>query len=198
MLIPGFRTSLVVALAGCVLLAACDNSSETEGAGVGNADAPAAPKQPPKAKLADQMVAAVSQGKSATAVGVHFTLGSAPTVNQDLPVEIAIVPHDKFVSLRMNLEGQEGINVVSGDAFGPKGEVEPEKAFSHQAVLRPTAEGVFTIGAIVETDGSEGVVSRVYSIPVIVAPQAAPAAGDAAPVTTPPAQQAPAANPVSN
>ena len=198
MLIPGFRASLVVALASCVLLAACDNASETEGASANDPNAPAAPKLPPKAKLADQMVAAVSQGKSATAVGVHFTLGSSPTVNQDLPVEIAIVPHEKFVSLRLNLEGQEGLHVVSGDAFGPKGEVEPEKALTHQAVFRPTADGVFTIGAVVETDGSEGVVSRVYSIPVIVAPQAAPAASGAAPVTTPPAQQAPAANPAND
>ena len=192
----GFRVSLVVALAFCGLLAGCGNSSENE-ASTGDAAAPAATKQPPKAKLADQMVAAVSQGRAATAVGVHFPLGSAPAVNQDLPVEIAIVPHEKFVSLRMNLEGQEGINIVSGDAFGPQSNIEPEKTFTHQVLLRPTAEGVFTVGAIVETEGSEGQVSRVYSIPVIVAPQAAPAAG-AAPVTTPPAQQAPAANPAGN
>ena len=194
MSIPGIRASLVVALASCALLAGCDNSSEGEAANPNGAATATAPKQPAKAKLADQMVAAVSQGKSATAVGVHFTLGSAPAVNQDLPVEIAIVPHEKFVSLRMNLEGQDGIGVVSGDTFGPKTEVEPEKAFTHQAVLRPTTAGVFTIGAIVETDGSEGVVSRVYAIPVIVAPQAAPAA----PVATPPAQPAPAANPANN
>lgn len=193
MLIPGIRASLVVALAGCVLLAGCDSSSENEAANANDAAAPAAPKLPPKAKLADQMVAAVSQGKTAIAVGVHFTLGNTPAVNQDLPIEIAIVPHEEFLSLRMTLEGQEGISVVSGDSFGPKSEVEPEKAFTHQAVLRPTAEGVFMIGATVETDSSAGLVSRTYSIPVIVAPQAAPAAG-AAPVTTPPAGQAPAAN----
>jgi hypothetical protein len=188
---PGVRSSLVVAVAGGVLLAGCDNSSENAPPPPSaNASAPSAPK-PAKAKLADQMVAAVSQGKAAAAVGVHFMLASAPQVNQDLPVEIAIVPHEKFTSLKVMLHGQEGINVVSGDSFGPKGDVEPEKAFTHELVLHPTAEGVFTIGATVETEGSEGVVSRDYAIPVIVAPPAAPAPG-AAPATNPPVQ-APAA-----
>jgi hypothetical protein len=189
---PGIRASLVVALASCVLLAACDSSTENAPPPTSAAPAPkVAPK--PKARLADQMVAAVSQGKNATAVGVHFMLGSAPVANQDLPLQIAIVPHEKFMSLRLTLTGQQGITVVSGGAFGPKTEVEPEKAFIHEVVLRPASEGVFTIGATVETEGGDGMVSRDYSIPVIVAPQAAPAAGTA-PSTPPPAHKTPAAN----
>ena len=188
----GVRASLLVAVASVVLLAGCDNSSENAPPPPSaNTTTPAVPK-PAKAKLADHMVAAVSQGKAAAAVGVHFMLGSAPRVNQDLPVEIAIVPHEKFTSLKLVLQGQEGIAVVSGDSFGPKKDVEPEKTFSHELVLHPTAEGVFTVGATVETEGSDGVVSRDYAIPVIVAPQAEPAAG-AAPAAKPPAQ-APAAN----
>jgi len=184
------RAAVVVALASGVLLAACGHSSD---------DAPpptAAPvattPKPAKAKLADQMVAAVSQAKNATAVGVHFMLGGTPTVNQDVPLEIAIVPHEKFVSLRMNLAGHEGITVLSGDAFGPKSNVEPEKAFMHEVVLHPTSEGVFTLAATVETEGSDGLVSRDYSIPVIVSPVAAPAAATP-PAATPPAPKDPAA-----
>src|SRR4051812_33642190 len=125
---PGVRASLVVALTSCALLAGCDKSSDDQPAPAATSAAPAAPKVA-KAKLADQMVAAVSQGKTANAVGVHFTLGSPPIANQDLPVEIAIVPHTKFESLRLNIQGQEGLTVVSGDTFGPQTEVEPEKAF---------------------------------------------------------------------
>ena len=189
---PGLRASLVVALTSCALLAGCDKSSDEQPAPAANSGAPAVPK-PAKAKLADQMVAAVSQGKTANAVGVHFTLGSPPTANQDLPVEIAIVPHAKFESLRLHIQGQEGLTVLSGDSFGPKTGVEPEKAFIHQVVLHPTTEGVFTIGAVVETEGSEGAVSRVYAIPVIVAPQAMPAAAPAA-AAAPPAKPASATN----
>jgi len=194
---PGVRASLVVALASGVLLAACGNSTEDAPAPTTTAPAATAAPKPAKAKLAEQMVAAVSQGKNANAVGVHFILGAAPTVNQDLPVEIAIVPHEKFVSLRMSLAGQEGITIVSGDAFGPKTEVEPEKAFTHEVVLHPTSEGVFTISATVETEGSEGAVSRDYSIPVIVTPQAAAASPQSPappPAANPPAHKPAAAN----
>lgn len=191
---PGVRASLIVALASGVLLAGCDKSSEDASApGAGTPAPTAAPKPTPRAKLADHMVAAVSQGKTANAVGVHFMLGSTPVVNQDLPIEIAVVPHEKFVSLRMNLVGHEGITVVSGDTFGPKTGVEPEKAFTHEVVLRPTSEGVFTVAATVETEGGDGLVSRDYAIPVIVAPRAAPSAG-AAPATAPPPQKTPATN----
>jgi len=194
---PGVRASLVVALASGVLLAACGNSTEDAPAPTTTAPAATAAPKPAKAKLAEQMVAAVSQGKNANAVGVHFILGAAPTVNQDLPVEIAIVPHEKFVSLRMSLAGQEGITIVSGDAFGPKTEVEPEKAFTHEVVLHPTSEGVFTISATVETEGSEGAVSRDYSIPVIVTPQAAAASPQSPappPAANPPAHKPAAGN----
>lgn len=193
MLRPEVRASLFVALAGCVLLAGCDNSpSEAEVTTTPNPK-PSAPKP---AKLADQMVAAVSHGKSASVLGVHFSLGSTPTVNQDLPVEIALVPHEKFTSLSVHFDGPEGITVASGDSFGPKADVEPEKALTHQLMLRPTSEGVFMIGATVETEGSDGTVSRIYSIPVIVGP-AVPAGSNPAPgAGTPPpaAPQAPAAN----
>ena len=49
------------------------------------------------------MVAAVPAGKSSKYVGVHFSLGNSPVVNQALPMDIAIIPHEDFASLRATL-----------------------------------------------------------------------------------------------
>jgi hypothetical protein len=45
----------------------------------------------------------------------------------------------------------------------------------HKLVLQPTQEGVFLVTAAVDTEGADGVVTRIYSIPVIVHPAGAPA-----------------------
>jgi hypothetical protein len=42
-------------------------------------------------------------------------------------------------------------------------------------VLMPQKAGVYMVTANLETLGTEGMVSRIFSIPVIVAPAAAPA-----------------------
>jgi hypothetical protein len=55
----------------------------------------------------------------------------------------------------------------------------------------PARDGVYMITVNVDTEGKEGIVSRIFSIPVIVAPAAAPAAPNPAPAeTAPPADSA--------
>ena len=111
---------------------------------------------------------------------MHFVLRSSPTVSQALPVDIAIVPHQAFTAVRAHFDSRDGLVVATGNELATKTDPKPEKPIEHQLVLMPGKDGVFMVSAVVETEGLDGTVSRVFSIPVIVAPPA-PAACRAAP-----------------
>lgn len=182
------RHGWIAASCCCLLLAAC---------GGGAPDKPAKPKggasaaAPKAANVTDNMVAAVSAGKSATVVGVYFTLGGSPTVGSALPIDIAILPHEDFSSLRARFDSAGGgLTLVSGDNLAPLADLKAEKPIEHKVTFMPQKAGVFMVTANVETVGTEGTVSRIFSIPVIVAP----AGGSEAPAETPPAT-APASPP---
>ena len=181
------RRSLLAALSLGVLLAACDDSAPDPQAAAPAVTAKATPKHD---ELPKNMVAAVSAGKTATAVGVHFSLGALPSVNTALPVDIAIVPHETFVSVGAHFQSQDGLTLMSGDALAPAKSASAEKIIKHQLTLMPSRTGVFIVTATVETEGAEGTVTRVFSIPVIVEPPA-PAKPET-PADTPAAEPAPA------
>lgn len=183
------RCSLLFALVSCAWLVGCSDSAEEQPAA-----AAATPKTTPKvADPGASMVAAVSAGKTSSAVGVHFSLGNSPTVSTALPVEIAITPHENFVSLAAHFESQDGLTLMSGDHLPARKNAGSESVIKHQLSLMPARAGVFIITASVETEGAEGTVTRVFSIPVIVATNAPPPPAAAAP-QAPPATEAPASN----
>jgi len=183
MLRPLARAGLLVMLASCSLLTACEEAAQDEGAAKPAVNTPR--KTPKTAHLAENMVAAVASEKSTAALGLHFALTKTPTLNQGLPVDIVIVPHQGFSSVAVHFFGQDGVTLISGDSLGPLSEVTPEKPIKHQLVLMPVKEGIFMVNATVETIGSDGTLSRVYSIPILVSPPAAPAAAVPAPATGP-------------
>lgn len=163
------------AVIACALVCACD-------------DAPAPKAEPgtavdakPKAKtlaLPANMVAAVPAGRGAPAVTVHFALEAQPAVGISLPVKIAIVPRREFSSLKASFQAADGVIMSSGEDLPSQEKVEAEKVFDHQLVLQPTREGVFMVTVAVETEGDDGSVTRIYSIPLIVhAPKATAGAG---------------------
>ena len=85
------------------------------------------------------MVAAVSAGKSSAVVGVYFTLGNSPTVDTALPVDIAILPHQDFSSLRARFDSPgDGLALISGDSLDPVDNAEAETPLAHKLVLMPT------------------------------------------------------------
>jgi len=164
---PEARTLLLAMLASCALLPACEESTPGEGA---NGPPAGAASQAPKAvDLGAQMVAAVAPGSSAGVIGVHFALTKAPMLNEALPMDIAIVPHREFTSVAVHFFSQDGLTLVSGDVLGPVTDAKLEKPIKHQLVLMPAREGLYMISATVETTGADGTVSRVFSIPVVVA-----------------------------
>ena len=164
---------LLAAVSACAMLAACSESAPeaSSNQGTTSASKPAGPKT---AVAGAQMVAAVAAGKSVNVVGVHFALGNSPTVGAALPVEIAVITHEPFASLQAHFDGQDGLTLISGEDLARRTDLKAESTIQHQLVLMPERDGVFVVTGSVETEGKEGTVSRVFSIPVIVAPAAAP------------------------
>jgi hypothetical protein len=173
------RARLLATLVGIATLAGCSDPVPEESAAASSAAKPAA--APKTATLSNQMVSAVSASRNSTAIGVHFSLDSSPMVAVPLPVQIAIVPHQNFKSVRAHFEGQDGLAMPVGADFGPVGDVDAEKTLSHQLVLLPGKEGMFMVTVSVETMGEDGNIVRSFSIPVIVGPATAAAVATPAP-----------------
>jgi hypothetical protein len=180
---------LALTVLGLVTLAGCGDPPPEPTTTPSSAATPAA--GPKSAQLSSKMVSAVSASKNSTAISVHFSLESTPSVSQPLPVEIVIVPHQEFETVRAHFESQEGLSLPTGADFGPASDVDPEKPLSHQLVLLPGKEGMFMVTVSVDTVGSEGNIVRIFSIPVIVG-SAQPASAPApAPSEAPKPQPAP-------
>ena len=158
------RAAFAAMVCACVFSACDDAPEKTE------STTPAAPANAPTktASIGADMVAAVSSGKAAGVIGVHFALRAAPAVNKALPVDVAIVPHRDFSSLIVHFDSQDGLAVTAGNVFGPKTDLDSEVPQTHQLVLLPTREGMFMVSASVDTESVEGNVTRIFSIPVIV------------------------------
>jgi hypothetical protein len=181
------RHGWIVASAVCALLAGCGDDAPEKPV---DGKSPAIAATPKGQNVTANMVAAVSAGKSSAAVGVYFTLGNSPKVDAALPVDIAILPHQEFSSLSARFDAPgDGLTLVSGDNLEPIENLKAEAPLVHKLVLMPKKAGVYMVTANLETQGADGMVSRIFSIPVIVAP-AASAAAEPAPAAAP----APATN----
>jgi hypothetical protein len=178
----GSRLWWIVAFFACLPLAACGDSAPEQSGG----NKPAGASAPKKRAVAENLVAAVSAGKSASVVGVYFALGNAPTIDKALPIDVAIVPHQDFTSLQARFVTQgDGLTLISGDNIPAATNAKSESLIEHKLVVMPKKEGVFMVTVTLDSEGDEGSVSRIFSIPVIVAPAGAAAAP--APAETPPA-----------
>jgi hypothetical protein len=102
-------------------------------------------------------------------------------VGKALPVDIAIVPHEPMAALGVYFEARDGLALATGTRLDRQATPVPDSIIKHQLILLPSKEGVFVVTAVVETETLEGVVSRIYSIPVIVGPSGAAAAETPAP-----------------
>jgi hypothetical protein len=173
---PSFR-SLSAACAAVLFLCACDDAPTDSTAQTGASQKPG---KVAESVLPPEFVSAVSAGGNNSVISVHFALRNIPTASEALPVDIAIVPHQVFTSVRAHFDSRDGLSVATGNELDSKSDPKPEKPIKHELVLMPGRDGVFMVSAIVETEGIDGTVSRVFSIPVIVAPPSSPAAMPAA------------------
>jgi len=183
------RFFALTTLVGLVSLAGCGDPPPEQATTTSAASKPST--TPKTAELGSHMVAAVSASKNSTAITVHFSLDASPALGTPLPVQIAIVPHQEFDSVRAHFEVQDGLTLPVGEEFGPANDVDAEKTLSHQLVLLPGKEGMFMVTVGVETTSAEGNIVRIFSIPVIVGPtRAAPAPAPASASAPAPAEAA--------
>jgi hypothetical protein len=171
------RRSLMVVACVALWLTACDDAP-TESTPVNTGPKPAKTAED---ALPPEFVSAVSAGRNSNVISVHFVLRNTPTVNQALPVDIAIVPHQKFTAVRAHFDSRDSLALATGNELETQSDPSPGKPIRHELVLLPGKDGVFMVSAIVETEGVDGTISRVFSIPVIVAPQAVAAPVEPAP-----------------
>jgi hypothetical protein len=186
--------SLVALVAGVGLFAGCEDSEKATETAAAPTETPA-PK-PPADLLPADMVAAVSANRTSNAIGMHFALGAKPEVNKALPVEIAIVPRQEFEAVSVHFLSQEGLAVTVGGSYGPTARPAVGRPLRHQLVLLPRRDGVFVITGSVETTEPAGNFTRLFSIPVVVAPPGSAEDVQETPATTaqPQSPDSPAAN----
>jgi hypothetical protein len=156
---------LLITVLACGLLTACDDAPSAQAPDSTSTRKPIKDKT---AVLPANMVSAVSAGKSSAMISVHFALAAVPAVDSELPVDIAIVPHRPFTSVRARFEGHPSLRMSSGFLVEPRKDVASETVLHHKLMLLPSQDGVFLVSAVVETEGDDGSVTRVYSIPVII------------------------------
>lgn len=180
---PFKARGVMLAVLACGAVAACGDKAPPKPAANANPGAAAKPKNN-LADLPANMVSAVSVGKTADRISVHFAVEELPAVGKPFPVAIAVVPHSPFASVHASFAAPDSIVLATGEKLDEVKDVKPETVLSHKLVLQPRQEGVFLVTAVVETEGEEGTVTRVYSIPLIVNPPR-PAPKPATAQTTP-------------
>ncbi len=158
-------------LCAAAMLVGCDEAPppERKTASAAQGKAKAVPGLP------RDMVAAVTAGKTATAVGVHFAMRSQARPAHSVEIDFAIVPHLTFTLLGAHFEAQPGLTIATGGELDEVANPPIDEPIPHKLVVVPNEEGVFLVSVIVQSEGDEGSVSRTFSVPVIVAPPAAPA-----------------------
>jgi hypothetical protein len=163
----------ILIFCGLAALAACHRNAGTTPAARSSAHvkAPAAPSPGPTAR--DQtavMVEAATVGKSQVPVSLKFEVLQRPVQGQSLEVAIALLPQIPAHPATIEVTGSETVQIGAGEHQIQFDEVEPEQVYRHSIKLTPTAEGVFLLTLNVSLKHDQMTDTRVFSVPIIVAP----------------------------
>jgi hypothetical protein len=187
-----FMKLRILTLCALASLAACHRNSGTApvAKSAAHVKAPAAP--PPGQTAREQtaaMVEAATVGKSQLPVSLKFEVLQRPVQGQPLEIAIALLPQIPAHPATIQVTGSEALQIGAGENQIEFAEVEPEQVYRHRIKLTPTAEGVFLVTLNVSLKHDQMAESRVFSLPVIVAPSAQGAAqppGGAGSASAPP------------
>lgn len=164
---------MVAGLAAALLVGGC-GSSEPEAGSANNPKANTGAR-PPRADT----VAAVSSSKAPAAVDLRFVIPEAPVVGQPLAIQLTLIPTVELERLVARFQVPEGLELVSGAETGRLDKPAPGAEISHTLTVRPKADGIYNITAVVVTDSATESVARTFSIPLIAGagfPELPPAA----------------------
>jgi hypothetical protein len=170
---------------GLAALTACHRNSGTTPAArsAAHVKAPAAPSPGPTAReQTAAMVEAATVGKSQVPVSLKFEVLQRPVQGQPLEVAIALLPQIPAHPATIEVTGSEAVQIGAGEHQIQFDEVEPAQVYRHSIKLTPTAEGVFLLTLNVSLKHDQMADTRVFSVPIIVAPVthgAAPPQGSA-------------------
>ena len=160
--------SLTLALALALAAVACSSKSEP---GPPPAKAPAVVKRvaTPAETLSPDLVTAVTTGKNgASMLQVKFELRAKPEVGDPVDVDLVIVPQvDNIDSISGTVQGEDGLEVVSGDAVAPAEKPAFGTPIHRDLKVRAKRDGIFTLSVAMAVESGGQTLSPVYTIPVI-------------------------------
>ena len=164
----------IFTLCSLLALAACHpNSGPSSPAlkSAAHAKAPAAAQ--PKLSAREQtqdMVEAATVGKSQAPVSLKFEVLQRPVQGQPLEIGIALLPQVPARSATIEVMGSEALQIGAGENQIEFAEVEPDEVYRHSIKLIPTQEGVFLVTLNVSLKRDQMADTRMFSVPIIVAP----------------------------
>ena len=100
-------------------------------------------------------------------VEVKFKLSKRPAVGEPVEIELALIPTVELERLFARFQGSDGLQIVAG------GESEhfehPAKGapVTHKVTVTATADGIYSVTAIVLADSDKESIARTFSIPLI-------------------------------
>lgn len=169
---------MAASLAAALILGGCGSSEPDAGSDTTKVNKAARP-----APRADA-VAAVSGSKAPAAVELRFVIPEAPVVGQPLAIQLTLTPMVELERLVARFQVPEGLELVSGAETGRLDHPAPGTEISHTLTVRPKADGIYNITAVVVTDSATESVARTFSIPLIAGagfPELPPAANASPP-----------------
>lgn len=160
----------LVGLLAIACIAGCDRTPETA-----TEAAPAARTSAPAAALPPHMVSAVTGGKGNSSVDLKFALASRPEPGRPLDIDLAVIPREPDVAVRVIVQNTDGIAITAGQEVKiPKG-AEPGVPVTHRLTVVPARDGIFSLSAVALVDSDKASVTRTFAIPIIVGEGVTPA-----------------------
>jgi hypothetical protein len=174
-----FMKLRILILCGLAALTACHRDSGTAPAAKATAHVKAAAAPAPGPTAREQtatMVEAATVGKSQVPVALKFEVLQRPVQGQPLEIAIALLPQISAHPATIEVTGSEAVPVGAEEHQFEFAEVEPEQVYRHSIKVTPTAEGVFLLTLNVSLKHDQMIDTRLFSVPIIVAPRAPPPA----------------------
>jgi hypothetical protein len=168
---PAVASGLLAAVAACLAV----------GCGEKAPDAPAAPADAPSKRASGPdptagMVAAVTPGQSGRVADLKFRIGSRPVPGQPVEIELALIPRATTTSVRLIVQGADGLQIRSGQELPTVRGAAPGVPLMHRLTLVPTRDGIFSVAAVALVDTESSSITRTFAIPLIVGEGVLPSA----------------------
>jgi hypothetical protein len=168
-----FMKLRILIFCGLAALTACHRDSGTAPAAKATAHVKAAAAPAPGPTAREQtatMVEAATVGKSQVPVALKFEVLQRPMQGQPVEIAIALLPQISAHPAIIEVTGSEAMAVGAEEHQIEFAEVEPEQVYRHSIKVTPTAEGVFLLTLNVSLKHDQMIDTRLFSVPIIVAP----------------------------